>query len=173
MPQGQSVSNDLQSSSIECIELDQVHVLHESIRSHSCPCFATNLRCSALEWKPLPRTPTSEHAAQWWPKGSSWRPHRQVREDRGNESPRRLRRPTLNNWGSIFVILCVWDCSDEQMKQGARVVTSSWHVQALRDVANAPPGRISCGAPDWPFVATQTLARWAQDRPPSPLPHPV
>ena len=45
----------------------------------------------------LPRTPASEHAARWWPRESSWRPHRHVREDKGNESPRRLRRTTLNN----------------------------------------------------------------------------
>ena len=37
----------------------------------------------------LPSTPHLAHAARWWPKASSGRPHRQVRLDRGNGSARR------------------------------------------------------------------------------------
>ena len=42
--------------------------------------------------KPLRlNTPASEHGARWWPGESSWRPLRQVREDRGKGSLTRLR----------------------------------------------------------------------------------
>ena len=85
----------------------------------------------------LPRTPASEHAARWWPRESSWRPHRQVREGRGNESPRRLRRTTLNNWGSIFVILCV-GTAVEEMKQGAR----SWQNFVERPTSLVLPPKL-------------------------------
>ena len=78
------VSNDLQSSSIECIVLDQFHVPHESIRSHSCPCFVTNLRCSALEWKPpSSQNPCLGARCAMVARGSNWRPHRQVRRVKG------------------------------------------------------------------------------------------
>ena len=44
----------------------------------------------------LPKTPATWHAARWWPKESSWRPHRQVRTVGGRGICRRRRRTTRN-----------------------------------------------------------------------------
>ena len=52
--------------------------------------------------KPLaPRTPASAHAARWWPRQSRRRPHRQVREEKGNGRWRRRHNRTRNGCGSI------------------------------------------------------------------------
>ena len=45
-----------------------------------------------------PNTPANGHAARWWPRESSGRPHRQVNEDRGKGCQRRRRNSTLNSW---------------------------------------------------------------------------
>ena len=45
-----------------------------------------------------PKTPALGHAARWWPKTSSGRPHRQVREDRGRGSHRRRKSNTRKSW---------------------------------------------------------------------------
>ena len=47
-----------------------------------------------------PNTPALEHAARWWPLGSSGRPHRQVREDSGRGRLRRLNNRTRNSCAS-------------------------------------------------------------------------
>ena len=43
-------------------------------------------------------TPALGQAARWWPKTSSGRPHRQVREDRGRGSHRRRKSNTRKSW---------------------------------------------------------------------------
>ena len=51
----------------------------------------------------LPNSPALEHAARWWPQGSSERPHRQKRNERGSGRRRRRRRSTRKRDGSILV----------------------------------------------------------------------
>ena len=66
-------------------------------------CAAATSRANPL----LPKTPAPEHAARWWPRISSWRPHRHVREETVIESRRRQHNKRRNCWGSIFVTLLV------------------------------------------------------------------
>ena len=49
-----------------------------------------------------PKTPTCAQAARWWPRESSGRPHRQLREEGGKGSQRRGRINTLNAEESIL-----------------------------------------------------------------------
>ena len=51
----------------------------------------------------LSRTPTRAHAARWWPKESSGRPHRQVRTVRGKGNWSRRNKVTQKRWASILV----------------------------------------------------------------------
>ena len=46
-----------------------------------------------------PNTPANGHAARWWARESSGRPHRQVDEDRDKGCQRRRRNNTLSSWG--------------------------------------------------------------------------
>ena len=84
MPKGEPINHNLQPASVQIVEHCRVHVSHVHVRGDPGPCLAADLSSSALERKqPSPRTPATAHAARWWPNMSSWRPHRQVRMERG------------------------------------------------------------------------------------------
>ena len=98
-------------------------------------CAAATSRGNPLR----PNTPASGHAARWWPSGSSWRPHQQVREDRGKCG--RVDRPSL--WPgrlgerSLLRIETLGELSRRPSSQAIRARSSAWSPNSVtRTVAN-------------------------------------
>ena len=93
--QWKPVSHDFQSSTIGKSK-SRTNRLVET----RAPASRHTLTAALSTEKPrLASTPALEHAARWWPRTSSGRPHRQVREDRGKGSHKRRRRSTRKSWG--------------------------------------------------------------------------
>ena len=86
VPQRQSVSDHLQTATIQIVVGDQIQVTHWDICRNTCSSFTAHLCSGTLQWTaPFPRNPCQAHATRWWPKISCWRPHQQVRIDRGGQ----------------------------------------------------------------------------------------
>ena len=67
----------------------KIQISDELVCGHPSPGLSAGPPSGAFQNEPSSQHPhTSAHAARWWPKASSGRPHRQVRFARGN-------RPTL------------------------------------------------------------------------------
>ena len=79
----------------------------ESLTANSC--------ANALNCKPPPKNPCSATRCAWWPNESSGRPHRQVRETRGN-GKRRRRNKSTRNGGQSWCIMerCGQQCCTRQ-----------------------------------------------------------
>ena len=94
--EGQTICNDLQTAAGIVAGDGKVEVTEEHTLVETRAPASRQTRAAAFsnENPRLPSTQDRGHAARWWPKKSRRRPHRQVREDRGNGSHKRRRSST-------------------------------------------------------------------------------
>ena len=142
--QRQAVDDHFQAPVVSSHKHPQIHISHKHVRHDSAPSFPAD---SGGRETP-PSQSLLEHAARWWPKGSSGRPHPQMRWDKGRGRWRRRWRSTGTKL-SRFAGVESWDKQRRRPHHTAHSVTSTVPVPGL--ILGI---RISVRKLDWILIAT-------------------